>query len=126
MDSYDPLLETPHDVRAASARVRWVRGGTPLLHGTSARPHGDVDVLVGRGSWKQVRLEPETSRRGNRDGQGVEGLDGGADRGPGFEGSVRGDRGLHDRFERYTEPSDITPLFVGLPNDQCQSPHWAT
>ena len=27
-------------------------------------------------------------------------------------------------FERYTEHADMTPLFVGLPDDRCQSPHW--
>jgi hypothetical protein len=27
-------------------------------------------------------------------------------------------------FERYTEHADMTPLFVGLPDDKCQSPHW--
>jgi hypothetical protein len=27
-------------------------------------------------------------------------------------------------FESFREDADATPLFVGLPNDRCQSPHW--
>lgn len=27
-------------------------------------------------------------------------------------------------FESYTEDIDLTPYFKGLPNDQCQIPHW--
>ena len=27
-------------------------------------------------------------------------------------------------FERFREDADATPLFVGLPDDRCQSPHW--
>ena len=27
-------------------------------------------------------------------------------------------------FERYTEDADLTPMFKGLPNDQCQAAHW--
>ena len=27
-------------------------------------------------------------------------------------------------FETYTEDNDMTPLFKGLPDDQCQAPHW--
>jgi hypothetical protein len=27
-------------------------------------------------------------------------------------------------FERFREDADATPLFVGLPEDRCQSPHW--
>jgi hypothetical protein len=27
-------------------------------------------------------------------------------------------------FERFHEDADATPLFVGLPDDRCQSPHW--
>ncbi len=44
--------------------------------------------------------------------------------GPGFEGRYGETEGYTIGFERYTEHSDMTPLFVGLPNDQCQSPHW--
>jgi hypothetical protein len=27
-------------------------------------------------------------------------------------------------FERFREDADATPLFRGLPEDRCQSPHW--
>jgi hypothetical protein len=27
-------------------------------------------------------------------------------------------------FERFHEDADATPLFAGLPDDRCQSPHW--
>ncbi len=44
--------------------------------------------------------------------------------GPGIEGRYGETEGYTIGFERYTEHSDMTPLFMGLPNDQCQSPHW--
>ena len=31
---------------------------------------------------------------------------------------------IHVGFETYNEDSDIAPLFVGLPDDRCQCPHW--
>ena len=43
---------------------------------------------------------------------------------PGFEGRYGETEGYTIGFEKYTEHSDMTPLLVGLPNDQCQSPHW--
>jgi hypothetical protein len=27
-------------------------------------------------------------------------------------------------FESYTEDADLTPMFKGLPHDQCQAAHW--
>ena len=27
-------------------------------------------------------------------------------------------------FEHYTADADLTPMFKGLPNDQCQAAHW--
>ena len=27
-------------------------------------------------------------------------------------------------FETFRQDADATPLFTGLPNDRCQSPHW--
>ena len=27
-------------------------------------------------------------------------------------------------LERYTDHADLSPFFVGLPQDMCQSPHW--
>ena len=44
--------------------------------------------------------------------------------GPGFEGRYGETDGYTIGFERYTEHADMTPLFVGLPDDKCQSPHW--
>ena len=46
--------------------------------------------------------------------------------GPGFEGRYGETDGYTMGFERYTEHADMTPLFVGLPDDKCQSPHWDT
>lgn len=42
----------------------------------------------------------------------------------GFEGRYGETDGYTIGFERYTEHSDMTPLFAGLPDDRCQSPHW--
>jgi hypothetical protein len=44
--------------------------------------------------------------------------------GPGFEGRYGETDGYTIGFERYTEHADMTPLFVGLPYDKCQSPHY--
>jgi hypothetical protein len=44
--------------------------------------------------------------------------------GPGFEGHYGDTEGYTIGFERYTEHADMTPLFVGLPDDKCQSRHW--
>lgn len=44
--------------------------------------------------------------------------------GPGFEGRYGETEGYTIGFERYSEHADMTPLFVGLPDDKCQSPHW--
>src|SRR3990170_1352966 len=27
-------------------------------------------------------------------------------------------------FERYTQDTDLSPFFAGLPDDRCQCPHW--
>jgi hypothetical protein len=43
---------------------------------------------------------------------------------PGFEGRYGETEGYTIGFEHYTEHADMTPLFVGLPDDKCQSPHW--
>lgn len=45
---------------------------------------------------------------------------------PGYEGHI-GEIGEYTvAFETYTEDSDLSPFFVGLPNDHCQCPHWGT
>jgi hypothetical protein len=45
---------------------------------------------------------------------------------PGYEGHI-GEIGEYTvAFETYTSDSDLSPLFVGLPNDHCQCPHWGT
>ena len=44
--------------------------------------------------------------------------------GPGFEGHYGETEGYTIGFEKYSEHADMTPLFVGLPDDKCQSPHW--
>lgn len=43
---------------------------------------------------------------------------------PGFEGHYQEVGGYTIGFESYAEDSDPAPLFKGLPNDRCQSPHW--
>ena len=59
------------------------------------------------------------------DGEGVEGRRQARPiEGPGFEGHYGETEGYTIGFERYTEHSDMTPLFVGLPDDRCQAPHW--
>jgi hypothetical protein len=46
--------------------------------------------------------------------------------GPGFEVRMHDLGGYTVSFEHYTEDADPAPLFVGLPNDHCQCPHWGT
>jgi mannose-6-phosphate isomerase-like protein (cupin superfamily) len=43
---------------------------------------------------------------------------------PGFEGRYEELEGYTIGFETYTEDADLAPLFKGLPDDRCQSPHW--
>jgi hypothetical protein len=43
---------------------------------------------------------------------------------PGYEGSFEDLGGYTVAFENYTEDADMAPLFVGLPDDPCQGPHW--
>jgi hypothetical protein len=44
---------------------------------------------------------------------------------PGFEGHYEHFEGGYTvGFETYTEDADMAPLFKGLPDDRCQSPHW--
>ena len=43
----------------------------------------------------------------------------------GYEGHLEQfDGGYTVAFETYTADADVAPLMQGLPNDQCQSPHW--
>lgn len=42
----------------------------------------------------------------------------------GFEGHYGELDGYTIGFETYSAEQDLAPLFVGLPNDQCQSRHW--
>jgi hypothetical protein len=45
---------------------------------------------------------------------------------PGYEGHIGEIDAYTVAFERYTEDAELAPLFVGLPNDHCQCPHWGT
>jgi len=43
----------------------------------------------------------------------------------GYEGHFENfDGGYTVAFEGYTADADLSPLFVGLPDDQCQCSHW--
>lgn len=43
----------------------------------------------------------------------------------GYEGHLEHFTGGYTvAFETYTQDTDLTPFFTGLPDDQCQSPHW--
>ena len=42
----------------------------------------------------------------------------------GYEGHFGELDGYTVGFETFREDADGTPLFVGLPDDHCQSPHW--
>ena len=43
----------------------------------------------------------------------------------GYEGHFENFEGGYTvGFETYTADADLTPFFAGLPNDQCQAPHW--
>ena len=43
---------------------------------------------------------------------------------PGYEGAFEDLGGYTVAFETYTADADLAPLFVGLPEDRCQCPHW--
>ena len=43
---------------------------------------------------------------------------------PGYEGHLEDVGEYTIQFESYTEDSDLSPFFDGLPNNQCQCPHW--
>jgi len=43
----------------------------------------------------------------------------------GYEGHMENfDGGYTVAFETYTADADLTPMFVGLPDDRCQCEHW--
>ena len=42
----------------------------------------------------------------------------------GYEGRFSELGGYTVGFETYTDDSDPSPLFKGLPDDRCQCPHW--
>jgi len=42
----------------------------------------------------------------------------------GFEGHYGEAADVTVGFETYTEDADLTPFFVGLPDDRCQARHW--
>jgi hypothetical protein len=42
----------------------------------------------------------------------------------GYEGHFAELGGYTVAYETYTADSDMSPLFVGLPDDRCQCPHW--
>lgn len=44
----------------------------------------------------------------------------------GYVGDLGEIDGYTVAFETYTADADLSPLFVGLPNDHCQCPHWGT
>jgi hypothetical protein len=43
---------------------------------------------------------------------------------PGYEGRFEQLGAYTIGFERFDEDIDAAPLFQGLPDDRCQSPHW--
>lgn len=42
----------------------------------------------------------------------------------GFEGHYQDLDGYTAGFEKYTAHADMAPMFVGLPDNRCQCPHW--
>ena len=58
---------------------------------------------------------PKASKQSASEHETVEGYEGHFEH---FEG------GWTVGFETYTEDADLAPLFVGLPDDRCQCPHW--
>ena len=42
----------------------------------------------------------------------------------GYEGHMEELGGYTVAFETYTADADLSPFFVGLPDDRCQCPHW--
>lgn len=43
---------------------------------------------------------------------------------PGYEGHFGEAMDMTIGFETYTADADLRDLFVGLPDDRCQAPHW--
>ena len=44
--------------------------------------------------------------------------------GPGYEGRFDELGDYTVAFEHFTDGGDMAPLFRGLPDDRCQTPHW--
>ena len=44
----------------------------------------------------------------------------------GYEGRTQDLGGYTVAYETFTSDQDPAPLFVGLPDDHCQCPHWGT
>jgi hypothetical protein len=44
--------------------------------------------------------------------------------GPGYEGHFEELSDYTVAFEQFTSGGDMAPLFRGLPDDRCQTPHW--
>ena len=44
--------------------------------------------------------------------------------GPGYEGRFDELNGYTVAFEQFSEGGNMAPLFRGLPDDRCQTPHW--
>ena len=44
--------------------------------------------------------------------------------GPGYEGHFAELEGYTVAFETFSDGGDMAPLFRGLPDDRCQTPHW--
>jgi hypothetical protein len=42
----------------------------------------------------------------------------------GYEGAFAEIDDFTIAFEEYSADADLAPLFVGLPDDRCQAPHW--
>src|SRR5215831_10956479 len=77
---------------------------------------------------RQVRFyDPDsqsTYAKEEAHGKGIQG-DGGAQRQRArLRGALRRARRLHGRLRGVQQGGDMAPLFRGLPDDRCQSPHW--
>jgi hypothetical protein len=66
------------------------------------------------GNDRKDTVVPKTSKESASDSITLEG----------YEGHFQELSDYTVGFETYSEDADMAPLFKGLPDDRCQSPHW--
>src|SRR5919109_3206194 len=74
----------------------------------------EVGAMLRATSSYQEAIMPKVSREGASTSEEA----------PGYQGRFEDLGGYTVAFESYSADADMAPLFVGLPDDRCQCPHW--